>query len=244
MEYVQEVLRIGSTYHDNSIVWIGEKTVVEYFRQKAIPIYEAEIVWEDGKTGLLFDRNAKLKQRLIYGQIDSSMQVKNLLYEQRRKDEEDKKVSIAISVRDRIFRILNDCRMEKILKDRLQQKRIVIYGANSLGMAFVGMLINLGLYPMYYLDKYKKKAGTSVGNMKVIRLNQVVEYDMPDVIIMAIPYEGDSLEVVRSRLGQFFSQSRIEGLGDFLDEILNLREDDKNDDDRDEQVSKSRSRDL
>lgn len=97
---------------------------------------------------------------------------------------------------------------------------------------------------MYYLDKYKKKAGTSVGNMKVIRLNQVVEYDMPDVIIMAIPYEGDSLEVVRSRLGQFFSQSRIEGLGDFLDEILNLREDDKNDDDRDEQVSKSRSRDL
>lgn len=237
MEYVKETLCLGSTYNDNSVLWIGEKPVVEYFKEKAISIYEAEIVWEDGKTGLLFERNAELKQSLVYGRIDSSMQVKNLLYEQHLQDEKDKKADIEISVRDKIFRILYDNRRKRILKDRLQQKRIVIYGANSLGMAFDGMLAQIGLAPLYYLDKYKKKAGVFVGNTKVIRLNQAAEYDIPDIIIMAIPYAGASLEVVRGRLNQIFFHSRIEGVGDFLDEILDLEDDKK--DDRDEQTSKN-----
>lgn len=234
LEYVKEILRIGSAYNGNSVIWIGENPVAEYFKERAIPIYEAEIVWEDGQTGLLFDRDVELKQNLLYGKIDSSMQVKNLLYEQCLKGEKDKKAGIEIAVRDKIFRIIYDIRREKILKDRLQKKRIVIYGAGSLGMAFGGMLAQMGLSPLYYLDKYKKKAGVSVGDTKVIRLSQAAEYDMPDIIIMAIPYEGSSLELVRGRLNQIFPQSRIEGLGDFLDEILNLEEGDRNDDDRNE----------
>lgn len=234
LEYVKETLRIGFAHNDNSVVWIGGKLVAEYFKERAIPIYEAEIVWEDGRTGLLFDRDVKLKQNLLYGQIDSGMQVKNLLYEQCLQDEKYKKAGIEISVRDKIFRIVYDSQRKKILKDRLEHKRIAIYGANSLGTAFGGMLINMGMHPVYYLDKYKKKAGTVIWNKKVIRLNQAAEYDMPDIIIMAIPYEGNFLDVVRGRLNQIFSQSRIEGLGDFLDEILDLKEDGQNDDDRDE----------
>ena len=221
MEYIKDILRIGSSYNNNSVVWSGEKLVVEYFKERKIPIYEAEIVWKDGGTGHLFDRDAELKQSLLYGQIDSGRQTENLLYLQGSKDEKEKKLGIEISIRDKIFRVIYDGQKRKVLKDRLQQKKFVIYGANNLGMAFGGMLKDMGLYPMYYLDKYKKKAGTFIWDREVISLRQAAEYEEPDIIIMTIPYEGASLEEVSNRLSNFFIQSRIEGVGVFLDEILN-----------------------
>ena len=221
MEYIKETLRIGSNYNNNSIVWIGEKLVVEYFKEEKIPIYEAEIVWEDGGTGHLFDRDAELKQRLLYGQIDSRQQIENLLYVQGLKEEQEKKLGIEISIRDKIFRTIYNDQNGKILKDKLQQKKFVIYGANNLGVAFGGMLKNIGLYPMYYLDKYKKKAGKFIWDREVISLRQAAEYEKPNIIIMTIPHEGAFLDEVRNRLSNFFVQSKIEGVGAFLDEILN-----------------------
>lgn len=223
MEYIKEVLRIGLHHNNNSVIWIGEKSVVEYFKTRKIPIYEAEIKWEDGGTGFLLDRNPELKQNLLLGQIDGIRQTENLLYMQYLQDEKETKASIEISIRDKLFNIMFDSQKEKVLKSRL--KKFVIYGANNLGMAFGGMLKNMGIYPLYYLDKYKKKIGTSIWDKKVISLQQVTEYDIPDTIIMAIPYEGASLEVVRDRLKNIFPQSGIDGLGLFLDEILNLKED-------------------
>lgn len=221
MESVKQILHIGPNYNGNSIIWIGEKLVVEYFRERNIPIYEAEIVWKDGNTGLLLDRNEELKQRLLYGQIDSGRQIENLLYAQHLQEEKEKKLGVEISVRDKIFRIMYDSHKKSVLKDSLQQKRIVIYGANNLGMALGGMLRSMDLHPVYYLDKYKKKVGKFIYGREVISLHQAAEYEKPDVIIMAIPYEGASLEEVRDRLGQFFIQSRIEGIGVFLDGIVN-----------------------
>ena len=107
------------------------------------------------------------------------------------------------------------------MRGSLQQKKFVIYGANNLGMAFGGMLKDMGLYPMYYLDKYKKKVGTFIWDREVISLRQAAEYEKPDIIIMTIPHEGAFLEEVSNRLSNFFIQSRIEGVGVFLDEILN-----------------------
>lgn len=223
MEYIKEILRIGSSYNNNSAIWIGEKSVVEYFKTRKMPIYEAEIKWEDGGTGLLFDRNAELKQRLLYGQIDSGRQVENLLYAQHLQEEKEKKLGFEMSVRDKIFKIMYDSHKKSVLKDSLQQKRIVIYGANNLGMALGGMLKSMDLHPIYYLDKYKKKVGKSIAGREVISLHQTTEYEKPDVIIMAIPYEGASLEEVKDRLGLFFIQSRIEGIGAFLDRIVNKK---------------------
>lgn len=218
MESIKKILRIGLNHDSNSVIWIGEKLVAEYFKEREIPIYEAEIEWEDGRTGLLFDRNAELKQSLLYGQIDSSRQMKNLLYTQRLQDEREGRAGIEISFMDKIFRTIYDSQKEKELRDKLQQKNFVIYGANNLGMAFGGMLKNMGLYPMYYLDKYKRKAGTFIWDREVISLRQAAEYEKPDIIIMAIPYEGTSFEEVRIRLSQFFTQSEIEGIGVFLDQ--------------------------
>lgn len=221
MESIKQILHIGLNHNGNSIVWIGEKVVVEYFRERNIPIYEAKIVWEDGGTGLLLDRNAELKQRLLYGRIDSDRQMGNLLYAQHLQEEKEKKLGVEISVRDKIFQIMYDSHKKRVLKDSLQQKGIVIYGANNLGMALGGMLKSMDLHLMYYLDKYKKKAGTFICGKEVISLHQATEYQKPDIIIMAIPYEGASLEEVRDRLSQFFIQSRIEGIDVFLDGILN-----------------------
>ncbi len=218
MGYIEEVLRIGLTHNNNFIIWIGEKSVAEYFKERAIAIYEAEIEWEDGGTGLLFDRNSELKQSLVFGRIDSGRQAENLLYAQHLLDEKEKKAGIEISVRDKLFNIMHDCQKEKALKGRLE--KFVIYGANGLGMAFGGILKNMGTYPMYYLDKYKRKIGTLIYERRVIGLREAAAYDIPDIIIMAIPYEGTSLEVVRDRLSQVFPHSRIEGLGSFLDELL------------------------
>ena len=221
MESIKQILRIDSNSNGNSIVWIGEKLVAAYFRERDIPIYEAEIVWKDGGTGLLLDRNAELKQHLLYGQIDSGKQMRNLLYVQHLQEEREKKLGIEISIRDKIFEIMYDSRKKRLLKDHLQQKEIVIYGANNLGMALGSMLKSMDLHPMYYLDKYKKKVGTYICDREVISLHQAAGYEKPDIIIMAIPYEGASLEEVMDRLRQFFLQSRIEGVDDFLDGIVN-----------------------
>lgn len=220
MEYVKEVLRIGSAYNNNSVIWIGEKSVAAYFKEREIPIYEAKIDWEDGRTGRLLDRNAELKNNLLHGRIDGVKQAENLLYVQCLQDEKEKKAGLEISIRDKIFEILLNCQKERILKNRLQQTKFVIYGANNLGIVFGKMLKNMGLYPMYYLDKYKKKAGTFIENREVVSLHQAAEYECPDIIIMAIPYAGAALDEVKGRLSQFFSRSRIEGIGVFLDEIL------------------------
>ncbi|MDE6054661.1 MAG: hypothetical protein K2G55_13055 [Lachnospiraceae bacterium] len=194
---------------------------MEYFRERNIPIYEAEIVWEDGGTGLLLDRNAELKQHLLYSQISNDRQMENLLYAQHLQEEKEKKLGVEISVRDKIFKIMYDSYKKRVLKDSLQQKGIVIYGANNLGMALGGMLKNMDLHLMYYLDKYKKKVGTFICGREVVSLHQAAEYEKPDIIIMAIPYEGASFEEVRDRLSLFFIQSRIEGINVFLDSILN-----------------------
>lgn len=219
MEYINEILQIG--LNNNSVIWIGEKSVAMYFKERKIPIFEAEIKWEDGRTGFLFDRNTELKHNLMLGQIDSDQQIKNLLYVQRIQDWKEKKSDIEISIRDKIFRILCDDQKERMLRDRLQQSKFVIYGFNNLGMAFGGVLRNIGLYPMYYLDKYKKKIGSYIDNSEVISLHRAAEYEVPDIIFMAIPYEGPSLDEIISRLKKIFPQSKIESIGGFLDEILN-----------------------
>lgn len=94
MEYIEEILRIGLHDNNNSVIWIGEKSVAEYFQTRKIPIYEAEIEWNDGRTGLLFDRNPELKQNLLLGRIDGIRQAENLLYVQFLQDEKEKKQAL------------------------------------------------------------------------------------------------------------------------------------------------------
>lgn len=218
LEHIKDVLLINEQGAGNHMIWIGEKPVVEYLKEKNIPVYEAEIDWTDGSTGRLLDRNAALKNMLLSGQIDSEIQVKNLLYVQSLYNERIHRNMTEMRIKDKLLDVMAVSTYRDILKNNLNGRKFVIYGAGGLGWTLGGALYAMGLYPVYYLDKFKKKAGMSLWEKNVITLKQAEEYEKPEKLIIAIPYEGEALESVKSLLGRFFS-CEIEDMESMLDRI-------------------------
>lgn len=218
LKHIQEVLQIceGS---GNQIIWIGEKDVAEYLSKRNIFCYEAEIDWMDGSTGWLLNRNTELKNFLLENQIDSRKQVKNLLYVEELYEARIQKEMIDGRIKEKLLKVFLNAEKKKELENIFKNKNFVIYGAGKLGALLGETLASMEIYPIYYLDKFKKKAGLQLNERKLVTILQSKDMAKPEYIVVAIPYEGESLSEVKSRLKQNY-HCVVADLESLLDGVL------------------------
>lgn len=216
--HIEQTLRIGDKT-GNQILWIAEKEVKEYLESKNILCYEAEIHWSDGSTGYLLNRNMELKSFLLNHQISSEKQVTNLLYAERLQEAKIQKGIIDGRIKAKLIKVLSYSDKKQSLREYMKQKKFALYGAGELGALFGGIMADEEIFPLFYLDKFKKKAGMEIFQREVVTVLLSDKYEKPERILIAIPYEGDIMETVVKRLYNYY-HCEVVNLEDELDRIL------------------------
>lgn len=218
LEHIEQTLRTGART-GNKILWIAEKEVKEYLESKSIPCYEAEIDWSDGSTGYLLNRNMELKSFLMNHQIGSEQQVNNLLYSESLQNVKMQIKTIDGRIKAKLIKVIADRAKKQELGEYMEQKKFVLYGAGELGTLFGGIMAEEEIFPLFYLDKFKKKAGMEIFQRKVVTVHQSDDYEKPERILIAIPYEGEQIEIIVKRLQSYY-YCEVVNLEDLLDGIL------------------------